>query len=148
MSNINIQINGKNIQASPGQTILEVALENGIDIPNLCYDPRLKSTGACRMCLVDVAGQRGPVTACTFEIADGMIIETETDEIRQLRKINLELLFYEHRGSCVTCDENGNCLLQQYAYEYQLSEDNFTACDDKEKQNYTIGNAAIEYSDD
>lgn len=148
MSKIKIQINGKNIHAQPGQTILEAAMENGIDIPNLCHDPRLEPTGACRMCLVDVADQRGLVTACTFEAADGMIIETDTDEIRQLRKMNLGMLYYEHRGSCTTCDENGNCPLQQYAYEYQLSEDNFTPCGEKEEQNYTTGNAAIEYRQD
>jgi len=79
MSELKVTINDKELIGRAGQTILELALENGIEIPNLCYDPRLKPTGSCRLCLVEVEGQRAPVTACTFAIADGMVIQTETD---------------------------------------------------------------------
>jgi len=112
-----ITINGRKVAATSGRTILEVAQANGIDIPNLCHDPRLAPSGACRLCLVEVAGQRGPVTACTFTVAPDMAVSTDTELIRRLRKTILELLFYEHRGVCTTCDENGECKLQQYAYE-------------------------------
>jgi formate dehydrogenase alpha subunit len=96
------------------------------------------------MCLVDVAGARGPVAACTAAITHEMVIETETEDIRKMRRINLELLFYEHRGACATCDENGNCLMQQYAYEYGLDDSSFvTSCEKKE--NYTTGNLGLEY---
>ena len=73
MSEVTLTINGKELTGRIGQSILELALENGIDIPNLCHDPRLTPTGACRLCLVDVEGQRGPVTACSFEIQQGMV---------------------------------------------------------------------------
>ncbi len=149
MSDVAVTINGIKILGRQGQTILDLALENGIDIPNLCHDPRLAPAGACRLCLVEVEGQKAPVTACTFGITPGMVVWTETDEICRLRKTILELLFYEHRGACTTCDENGSCVLQRYAYEYQLDESIFTAPPKSEPaRNYTTGNEAIEYDAD
>jgi len=143
---LTITINGKEISARVGQTILDVAIENGIEIPNLCHDARLKPSGSCRLCLVEVEGQRQPVTACTFEISEGLVVKTETNLIRRLRKTVLELLFYEHRGVCTTCDENGDCKLQRYAYEYHLDDDVFqTSTVNVAKDNYTTGNEAIEY---
>ncbi len=141
-----VTINGKELMGRAGQTILELAGRHGIDIPNLCHDPRLVPTGSCRLCLVEVVGQKGPVTACTFKIEPGMVVQTETDEIRAIRKTVLELLFYEHRGVCTTCNENGDCALQQYAYQYQISDEVFTKAETSEpKTNYTTGNEAIEY---
>jgi formate dehydrogenase alpha subunit len=143
---LTITINGKEIQARVGQTILDVSIENGIEIPNLCHDARLKPSGSCRLCLVEVEGQRQPVTACTFEISEGLVVKTETEFVRRLRKTVLELLFYEHRGVCTTCDENGDCKLQRYAYEYQLDDDVFqTSTFNVARENYTTGNEAIEY---
>jgi formate dehydrogenase alpha subunit len=147
MSEIKVTINGKECTGKSGQSILGFAGENGIEIPNLCYDQRLKATGACRLCLVEVQGQTGPVPACTFEVAPGMVIQTNTEKIFALRKTILELLFYEHRGVCTTCDENGDCKLQRYAYEYQLSDEVFNqsvSC--ATEPNYTTGNEAIEYN--
>jgi formate dehydrogenase alpha subunit len=75
-----------------------------------------------------------------------MVVQTQTDEIRRLRKTILELLFYEHRGVCTTCDENGDCKLQRYAYEYQLDDDVFQPPSiNAPQENYTTGNEAIEY---
>ena len=149
MSEIKVTINGKEYTGKSGQSILEFAGENGIEIPNLCYDKRLSPSGSCRLCLVDVEGQNGPVCACTCQIQPGMVVRTETEEIRAIRKTVLELLFYEHRGACTTCDENGNCKLQRYAYEYQLSDDVFASLAGKERlENYTTGNEALEYNPD
>ena len=146
MSEVAVTINGKELAGRAGQTILELALENGIDIPNLCHDPRLAPTGSCRLCLVEVEGRKEPVTACTFTISPGLVVETETDEIISLRKTILELLFYEHRGTCTTCNENGECALQQYAYQYQISDEVFsTEQPSVLTPNYTTGNEAIEY---
>jgi formate dehydrogenase alpha subunit len=76
-----------------------------------------------------------------------MVVQTETDDIRAIRKTILELLFYEHRGVCATCNENGDCTLQRYAYEYQISDEVFTKAETAEpKPNYTTGNEAIEYN--
>jgi formate dehydrogenase alpha subunit len=141
-----VSINGRSVMGRRGQSILELALEKGIEIPNLCYDERLRASGSCRLCVVEVDGQNGPVCACTFEIQPGMVVRTETEEVRAIRKTILELLFYEHRGSCTTCDENGDCKLQRYAYEYQLSDSVFERSGVIERgENYTTGNAALEY---
>jgi len=146
---LKITIDGTEISAAAGQTILEAAAANGIEIPNLCHDHRLAPSGACRLCLVEVAGQRKPVTACTTEAAEGMVVETQSDLVRGLRKTVLELLFYEHRGVCTTCDENGECKLQQYGYEYQLDDSVFQAgVGGGAKENYTTGNEALEYDAD
>lgn len=146
---ITITLNGKQLSVKPGGTILEVAAERGIRIPNLCHDPRLTPSGSCRLCVVEVEGQRNPVTACTFQVADGMVIHTETEAIRAIRKTVLELLFYEHKGVCTTCDENGQCKLQLYGYEYQIGDEAFQPpTKGPAEENYTTGNAAIEYRAD
>ena len=146
---ITVTIDGRELKGKRGQSVLELALKNGIEIPNLCYDPRLEPTGSCRLCLVEVEGQKQPVTACTLEIRPGMVIRTETEEIRAIRKTILELFFYEHCGSCTTCDENGECRLQQYAYEYQLSDQMLASTPTGELQsNYTTGNKGLEYAPD
>ncbi len=146
MSKINITINNSPCTAKPGQSILEAAAHNGIEIPNLCSDSRLKPAGACRLCLVEVDGLKGPLTACTTTVQPEMVIHTETEEVRSIRKTVLELLFYEHLGVCATCDVNGDCKLQRYAYEYQLDDSVFAAPSQTPKQpNYTTGNKAIDY---
>ncbi|OHB55755.1 MAG: formate dehydrogenase subunit alpha [Planctomycetes bacterium RBG_13_44_8b] len=146
MSQLKLIIDGKEIIARQGQTVLEAAFANGIEIPNLCYDPRLKPTGACRLCLVEIDGQRDPQAACTFEAKSGLVVRTNTEAIRQIRKTILELLFAEHKGRCTTCDENGHCNLQRYAYEYQLSEEIFAQpVYTKPVRNYTTDNLAMEY---
>jgi len=146
VADVTLKINGTQLTGTPGETILDLATRHGIDIPNLCHDPRLQPAGSCRLCLVEVDGQRGPVTACTFQIAEGMIVRTDTDEIRTLRKTILELLFYEHTGVCTTCDENGDCRLQRYGYEYQVGDEVLGGTAAQPPQdNYTAGNEAIVY---
>jgi formate dehydrogenase alpha subunit len=146
MPEIKATINGNVLTGSAGQTILDLAQANGIEIPNLCHDPRLRPAGACRLCLVEVTGQRGLVPACTFQITDGMVAQTETDEIRAIRKSVLELLFAEHGGVCTTCDKNGDCRLQKYGYEYQIADAAFAAPETNgDGQNYTTGNEGIRY---
>jgi formate dehydrogenase alpha subunit len=143
---VTLTIDGRQITAAAGQTILQVALANGIEIPNLCYDPRLTPTGSCRMCLVEIEGRRGLQSSCATEAGDGLVVRTKTEEIRQVRRTVLELLFSEHKGRCTTCDENGQCNLQRYAYEYQLGEDVFgPSVYTEPARNYTTENLAIEY---
>ncbi len=125
MSELQITINGQKIKAQSGQTILEAAQAAGIDdIPVLCYHPALSSWGACRMCLVEVEGMRGLQTACTCPVADGMEVETETEEVVNVRKFVLELLFSERNHYCMFCQMSGDCELQTLAYRYGL--DHFT----------------------
>lgn len=143
---IPLSIDGQVLAARAGQTILEVATAHGIEIPHLCHDPRLTPAGACRLCLVEVVGERGLQTACTRQAAAGMVVRTNTDEIRALRKSTLELLLSEHRVACTTCDRDGACLLQDYAYEYQAAEDRFPSVMIPPGQpNYTTTSKGIEY---
>jgi predicted molibdopterin-dependent oxidoreductase YjgC len=115
---VSLTINGQELQGRAGQTILEVAHAAGIDIPTLCHDPRLEPYGACRMCLVEVEGARGPMAACGTAIREGMKVETNTEKIVKMRKFVLELLLTNHPLDCPVCEAAGDCRLQDYAYEY------------------------------
>ena len=146
MSDIRLTIDGREVTGKKGQTILQIALGNEIPIPHLCYDPRLTPTGACRLCLVEIEGGKAPETACTRPAEDGMTVHTDTSEVRWLRKATLELLISEHRLACTTCDRNGDCLLQDYAYEYRIIEDRFPPIKlNLKSKNFTTGNKAIGY---
>ena len=95
MEMTNLTINGQTVRAPVGSTILQVARQEGIDIPTLCNHPALTPTGACRMCLVEVQGQRTLITACTFPITEGMVVQTESPQVVEARKLVLDLLFSE-----------------------------------------------------
>ena len=120
MASLNITINGQEITAGGGQTVLEAATAAGIKIPTLCHHPALKPAGACRVCLVEVKGQRSLQPACTFPIAPRMIIETETPKVVEARKFVLELIFSERNHFCMFCEMSGDCELQQLGYRYGL----------------------------
>ena len=146
MTEIEVTIDGRRLKGTAGQTVLELALENDIAIPNLCHDPQLKPTGACRLCLVEVEGQRGLVSSCTLEIEPSMVVRTNTEQIVAVRKTVVRLLFYEHHSSCAVCDKNGNCKLQHYAYQYQIPDQSLNIYEhDEPDVNYTTGNKAVAY---
>ncbi len=115
---VTLTLNGMEVKAKPGQTILEVARSVGVDIPTLCHDPRLEPYGACRMCLVEVEGARGPMAACGTQVREGMVVHTHTEKIVKLRRFVLELLLTNHPLDCPVCEAAGDCRLQDYAYEY------------------------------
>jgi formate dehydrogenase alpha subunit len=96
---ITINIDGKKIHTTEGKNLLEIARENGFDIPGLCWHKRLSPTGACRLCGVKIEGQRGITMSCTVEAKDGMIITAFDDELESIRKNNLEFLLSEHNES-------------------------------------------------
>ena len=97
---INIKINGKEISCEKGKTILQVAKENGIDIPNMCYSEKVKLYGACGVCVVEAKGVPKLLRACASFVNDGMEIETETERVKQARKVALELMLSDHVGDC------------------------------------------------
>lgn len=97
---ININIDGKEIQGYAGQTILELARENGIEIPTLCHDERLKTYGACGICVVEVEGSNRLLRSCATEISPGMVVITDSERIQASRKMTLELLLSDHSGDC------------------------------------------------
>ena len=100
MENIKITIDGKECLGQPGQTILDVARNNGIDIPTLCYDDRVEIYGACGICVVEVEGNPKMVKACATLIAPDMVVNTKTERVLESRKTNLELLLSNHVGDC------------------------------------------------
>ncbi len=143
---VSFTIDDREVTALEGMTILEAARQAGIDIPHLCSDPRLAPTGACRMCIVEIEGERGVQTSCTRVAAPGMVVRADTETVRELRTATLEMLLSEHRVACTTCDVDGACLLQDYAYDYQASETalpNITL--PAGESNYSSGSAAIAY---
>ncbi len=120
MTAVNIVINGQQVTAQAGQTILQAAREAGIEIPTLCDHPALKPIGACRVCLVEVSGQRTLPPACTFPVTDRMQVQTESPKVVKARKFVLELIFSERNHFCMYCEMSGNCELQNLGYRYGL----------------------------
>ena len=117
---VTVTINGQEVQAVPGQTVLEVARSIGVEIPTLCHDDRLEPYGACRLCLVEVEGARGPMPACATKINAGMKVQTNTEKVLKLRKFVIQLLLSNHPLDCPVCEAAGDCRLQDYAYELQV----------------------------
>ncbi|NLN82789.1 MAG: FAD-dependent oxidoreductase [Firmicutes bacterium] len=101
MSLVNFVLNGKPCQIEAGTSVLQAALANGVEIPNLCYDQRLEAFGSCMLCRVEIDGSRGNPLACATNIAEGMVITTESPDIADSRRVCLELLLSEHTGDCV-----------------------------------------------
>ncbi len=121
MKTVNLQIDGKKIFAEEGTTILEAARQNGIDIPTLCYHPRLAPLGHCRVCIVDVQGFEKPITSCDNPVAKGMVVETCTPEIQEMRDQILILSLSTHPyKDCLTCERTGSCELQEKAYIFKV----------------------------
>jgi len=120
---VELTIDGKKVFGKPGQTILQVAEENGIYIPTLCYHPRLPITGACRMCVVDVGRPDRLEAACALPIEKGMSVQTSTKRVIKAQRMNLELLLSNHKIGCLTCEQNGKCELQDLAYKFGIEQD-------------------------
>jgi predicted molibdopterin-dependent oxidoreductase YjgC len=114
----NLNIDGKNVQVEPGTTILGAAQQAGVDIPILCHHPALPPEGACRICVVEIEGQRSLQTACTFPAAEGQVVRTRSPKVIEARRFVLEMLLSDHPFDCMTCDATGDCLLQDLVYEY------------------------------
>ena len=122
---IELTINSKNIKVEPGATILQAAQKNDIFIPNMCYDKRLRPYGGCRLCVVEVEGQKRLFAACSTPAENGMVVHTETPKLHKARKMVLELLLIHHPLDCPICDKAGECQLQDLAFKYGPSESRF-----------------------
>lgn len=126
MSKITVTINGERCQAELGQTVLEVARQAQIHIPTLCYHPDLKPEGHCRVCLVEIEGQRNLQPSCCFPVSDGMVVWTNSPRVRAARRTVVELLISNHPLECLQCVRNQNCELQALAREVGIEEVRFT----------------------
>ena len=133
MKTIKFKINDKQYFAQLGETVLDVALREKIEIPHLCKHPDLDIKGNCRVCLVEVKGM-GLVTSCSTEVREGMEIFTENENVIRARRTNLELIFAEHIEKCDTCIYQDNCTILKYAKDYDLEISRF----EERKKHYPI----------
>ncbi|MDA8431061.1 MAG: NADH-quinone oxidoreductase subunit NuoG [Geobacteraceae bacterium] len=140
---LNLTIDGKQVTAPKDSTIYDAARINGIKIPILCHDKKLKPFGACRMCLVEVEQMKGrQIPACTTPITEGMIVQTATPEIVKARELVLELLLLNHPLDCPVCDKGGDCDLQNLTYDYKVDSNRFL--DSKFQHEIDYNNPLIE----
>ena len=109
MAEITLSIDGQEVKANEGMTVLEVAQRAGIYVPTLCYHPDLTPYGACRLCIVEIRKMRGLPTACTTPATDGMVVTTNTPQLQQFRRGILELILSEHPHPCLTCWRRERC---------------------------------------
>ncbi|MBA2570836.1 MAG: FAD-dependent oxidoreductase [Chloroflexi bacterium] len=101
-----VEIDGRQLTGTIGQTILEVCRDHGVEVPTLCYEPKLPGFGACRMCVVEVDGEGQPPISCSRAAEAGMVVRTQTPRLRQIRKTNLELIFSDHNAYCLPPCQN------------------------------------------
>lgn len=128
--------------AEPGMTILDAAKSVGISIPTLCHMKDLFPTGACRICSVEVEGQRNLIPSCAYPVYEGMVVETNSHRVRRARKTIVELLVENHPQDCLICVRSGNCELQDLSIKYGLREHRFAG--EKRDHAVDISSASME----
>lgn len=136
-----IQVNNRMIEAEPGETILSALRRAGINVPTLCYMENLLPTGACRMCVVEVEGQRNLVPSCAFPVAEGMKIQTHSPRVVRARKTIVELLLANHPDDCLFCVRNNNCELQSLSSELGIVQRRYSG--EKSDYNQDISSPSI-----
>jgi iron-only hydrogenase group A len=119
---VQLTINNIKVNAEEGMTILDAAKSVGIKIPTLCHMKDLTPTGACRICVVEVEGQRGLIPSCAYPVAEGMVVHTNSTRVRRARKTIVELLIENHPQDCLICVRNKNCELQDLSETYGVRE--------------------------
>ena len=117
---VNFKINGRELSAAKGTTILAAAEKAGIPIPHLCFLKDINEIAACRMCVVEVEGTDRLVPACNTEVLEGMVIQTNSPRVRQARKTNLRLILSQHNSNCTTCIRSGYCELQKLSHDLNI----------------------------
>ena len=125
MPDLNLTVDGKRVTAPAGTLLIEACKSVGIEVPSFCYYPNLSLQGACRMCLVKIEKMPKLQTACTTVISEGMIVTTESEEVKQARKSMLEMLLGNHPLDCPVCDAGGECELQDMTFAYGAAESKF-----------------------
>src|SRR5271163_3455493 len=113
-----VTVDGIEIEVANGSTVLQAAEAAGKEIPRFCYHERLSIAGNCRMCLVEVEKMPKPVASCGQPVADGMVIHTDTENVRKARRGVMEFLLINHPLDCPICDQGGECDLQDQAVAY------------------------------
>ena len=123
---VKFTIDGREIEAAPGTLVIEAAKANGIEIPSFCYYEGYSLQAACRMCLVEVEKMPKMQVACTLPVGAGMVVRTDTEQVRKARKSTLEFLLTNHPLDCPVCDKGGECELQDMVFRYGAGESRFT----------------------
>ena len=123
---INLTINGQQVQVPNGTTVLQAARQANIHIPTLCFLPEVQAIGACRVCLVEVQGMPNLQASCVYPAAEGLVVNTNTERVRQARRFSVEMLLSDHPMDCLACPRNLKCELQSVAHELGVSEVRFT----------------------
>ena len=141
MELVNITIDGQQVKVPKDATVLEAARGIGVEIPTLCYHPEHRPEGSCRICLVEVVGARGLVASCVFPVSEGMVVNTNTPDVREARKAVVELLLANHPQDCLSCQRNLDCELQKIAADCGIRKIRFEG----EKKDYPLdaGNPAL-----
>ncbi len=122
---IQATIDGREVTVPTGTTILSAARDLGIDIPTLCHHETLKPAASCRLCVVEVEGRPNLLPACATELTDGMVLQTESPDVVEARRLILDLLLSDHPMACITCEQSGSCTLQDYCYRYGIESSTF-----------------------
>lgn len=128
-SMVNLTIDGQNVQIEAGATIIVAAEKLGIKIPTMCYLKKLSTTGACRVCLVEVEGVPAPITACNTVAVDGIVVTTQSELLERMRKDMIRLMLVNHPLDCPVCDASGECDLQNICFDHHILDQPFTAED-------------------
>jgi NADH-quinone oxidoreductase subunit G len=123
---INLTIDGRAVKVPPQTLLIDAAKTVGIEIPAFCYYEGLTLAAACRMCLVEVEKMPKMMTACTLPVSEGMVVRTETEQVKQARKYTLEFLLTNHPLDCPVCDKGGECELQDMVFRYGAGESRYT----------------------
>ena len=119
---VTVTIDGQRVQVAEGTSIMRAAMEAGIQVPKLCASDMLDSFGSCRVCLVEVEGRNGLPASCTTPVANDMVVRTQTERLKAVRKGVMELYISDHPLNCLTCSANGDCELQDVAGAVGLRE--------------------------
>ena len=122
---ISLKINDRDVQVPAGTLLIEATRRMGTEVPSFCYYPGLSLQAACRMCLVEIEKMPKLQTACTMVAAEGMVVRTDTQQVRQARKYMLEFLLTNHPLDCPVCDKGGECELQDMVFRYGADSSRF-----------------------
>ncbi|HUF84195.1 MAG TPA: NADH-quinone oxidoreductase subunit NuoG [Acidimicrobiia bacterium] len=122
---VKVTIDGKEVDAGKGELVIKVAQDHGVFIPRFCWHERMTPVGMCRMCLVEIEGQKGLPPACTTPVADGMVVNTQKDNVTKVQEAVLEFLLINHPLDCPVCDRGGECPLQDQTLAFGPGESRF-----------------------
>jgi NADH dehydrogenase/NADH:ubiquinone oxidoreductase subunit G len=134
MSTITIEVNGRKVEAKKGETILSALRRASVKVPTLCNLEGLAPTGACRMCVVEVEGSANLVPSCSFPVAEGMKVKSNSPAVMQARRTIIELLLSNHPDDCLYCIRSGNCTLAELAQEHGVRARRFRGAKNKREK--------------